>query len=48
MSRAPHAAALIGNPPARVSRFSGRPVATRADGKPAWLPRHHSPERNAK
>lgn len=35
MSRAPHAAALAA-PPAPVSRFSGRPVATRANGLPAW------------
>lgn len=36
---APRAAVLNGTQPARVSRFSGRPVATRADNRPAWLPR---------
>ena len=35
---APNATALQ-QAPTHLSRFTGRPVATRADGLPIWLPR---------
>ena len=35
----PNASALQ-QAPTHLSRFTGRPVATRADGKPIWLPRN--------
>ena len=34
----PNASALK-EAPTHLSRFTGRPVATRADGLPIWLPR---------